>query len=117
VVQADEHFSRRSIGAIDNVAKPQEVDAAIALYRKAVVSDPKNIEVLAKLMRALQFRGAYTGLGVEEKKALFEEGKALGQEAVDRLEAQVSVQRGLSRIEALRLVKGAPALYLWTAIH
>ena len=117
LLAAEEHFSRRSIGAIDLVANPQEIDAAIDLYRKALVADPGNIEVLAKLMRSLQFRGAYTDLGIEEKKLFFDEGKRLGQAAVDRLEAEAGAARGLSRIEALRLMKGAPALYLWTAVH
>lgn len=114
---ADDHYSRRAIGTIDGVARPEEADAAIELYRKALALAPRDIEVLAKLMRALQFRGAYTGLGLEEKKALFDEGRKLGQDAVDRLEAEAKAARGLSRIEALRLVKGAPALYLWTAFH
>lgn len=115
--QADEHYARRAIGAIDLVARPEEVDASIELYRKAWNLAPRDIEVLARLMRALQFRGAYTGLGLEEKKALFDEGRTLGQNAVDRLEADAKKARGLSRIEALRLVRGAPALYLWTAFH
>jgi len=117
LIPADEHFSQRSIGAIDLVANPHEIDAAIELYRRALAADPRNVEVLAKLMRALQFRGAYTDLGNEEKKVFFDEGRRIGQAAVDRLEAEVSARRGLSRIEALRLVKGAPALYLWTAVH
>ena len=115
--EADEHFARRSIGAIDEVANKQEVDAAIDLYRKALVLAPNNIDTRARLMRALHFRGAYTGADLEEKKAIFDEGRKLGQNTVDRLEAEAKAARGLSRIEALRLVKGAPALYLWTAGH
>jgi tetratricopeptide (TPR) repeat protein len=117
VVPAEEHFSHRSIGAIDLVANPQEIEAAIELYRKALSVDPGNIEVLAKLLRSLHFRGAYTNFGLEEKKVFFDEGRRLGQAGVDRLEAAASAAHGLSRIEALRLVKGAPALYLWTAVH
>ena len=117
LVPAEEHFSHRSIGAIDLVANPQEIDAAIDLYRQALATDPGNIEVLAKLLRSLHFRGAYTNLGIEEKKAFFDEGRRLGQAAEDRLEAAAIASHGLSRIEALRLVKGAPALYLWTAVH
>lgn len=99
------------------MASPQEVDLAIDLYKKAIARSPGNIDTLARLMRALHFRGAYTGAPLEEKKAIFEEGRRLGQDAVDRLEAEARSARGLSRIEALRLVKGAPALYLWTAGH
>jgi len=117
LAQADDRYSRRSIGAIDEVAHPREVDAAIDLYRKALALEPRDIEILSKLMRALHFRGAYTGATLEEKKAIFDEGRRLGQAAVDRLEADVKEKRGVSRIEALRLVKGTPALYLWTAGH
>jgi len=113
----DAHYSRRSIGAADGVARPAEVNEAIGLYRKALTLGPRNIEVLAKLMRALHFRGAYTGATLEERKAIFDEGRQIGQAAVDRLEAEVKARKGFSRIEALRLVKGSPALYLWTAGH
>lgn len=115
--EADARFARRSLGAIDDVANRVEVDAAIALYRKALALAPRDIAIVARLMRTMHFRGAYTGAGMEEKKAIFEEGRKMGQDAVDRLEAQAKTARGLSRIEALRLVKGAPALYLWTAGH
>ena len=117
VAEADVHFARRSIGAIGEVASPTEIDAAIDLYRKATALAPRDIATLARLMRAMHFRGAYTGASIEEKKAIFEEGRNLGQDAVDRLEAAAKNARGLSRIESLRLVKGAPALYLWTAGH
>ncbi len=117
VAEADAHFARRSIGAIDEVANKTEVDAAITLYRYALALAPRDIETLARLLRALHFRGAYTGAGLEEKKVIFEEGRKLGQDAVDRLEAEAKTAKGISRIEALRLVKGAPSLYLWTAGH
>lgn len=117
LAEADAHFARRSLGAIDEVANKREIDEAIALYRQALALAPADIEVLAQLMRALHFRGAFTGASLEEKKAIFEEGRKLGQDAVDRLEAQARITRGRSRIESLRLVKGAPSLYLWTAGH
>ncbi len=117
LAEADARFARRSIGAIDEVANPAEVAAAIALYRQALSRAPDDIEILARLMRAMHFRGAYAGAGLLEKKAIFEEGRKLGQGAIDRLEARAKAARGLSRIEALRLVKGTPELYLWTAGH
>lgn len=115
--EADGHFALRSFDARDDVANPHEIDEAIRLYREAVALAPRDMITLARLMRALHFKGAYTGLGLEEKKAVFDEGRKLGQAAVDRLEAEARAARGYSRIEALRLVKGAPALYLWTAAH
>lgn len=117
LAQGDRHFSRRSIGAIDGVADPREVDEAIASYRLALAASPDDIVILAKLMRALHFKGAYTGATHEEKKTIFDEGKNLGQSTVDRLEEEARRARGKTRVEALRLVKGAPSLYLWTAGH
>ncbi len=117
VAEADAHFARRSLGAIDEVADRREVDAAVALYRYALALAPREIDTLARLLRAMHFRGAYTGADVDERKAIFDEGRKLGQEAVDRLEAEAKTAKGMSRIEALRLVKGAPALYLWVAGH
>lgn len=117
VAEADAHFARRSIDAVNLVASPVEIDAAIELYRQAHAVSPGDIDILARLMRALHFRGAYTGAGRDEKRTIFDEGRKLGEEAIDRLEAEAKAARGLSRIEALRLVKGTPALYLWTAAH
>ncbi len=117
VAEADDHFALRSFGAKDGIADPYEIDGAMILYRKALALAPTDIATLAKLMRAMHFRGAHTGAGLEEKKAIFDEGSRMGQQAVTRLEAEAEAARGMSRIEALRLARGAPALYLWTAGH
>ena len=117
IEEADVRFALRAVGAKDGVADRAEADAAIDLYRKAVAAAPDDIEVLAKLLRALHFRGAYTGAGIEEKKQIFEEGRRLGQDAVDRIDKGAKSTPGLTRIEALRKIKGAPLLYLWTAGH
>lgn len=117
IEEADVRFALRAVGAKDGVADRAEADAAIDLYRKAVAAAPDDIEVLAKLLRALHFRGAYTGAGIEEKKQIFEEGRRLGQDAVDRIDKGAKSTPGLTRIEALRKIRGAPLLYLWTAGH
>lgn len=115
--EADAHFARRASTVTPGFADRRETDAAIDLYRKAVAASPRDMVLLGKLLRALHFRGAYAGASIEEKKAIFEEGRALGQAAVDRLEAEAKAARGVTRIEALRRVRGAPGLYLWTAGH
>ncbi len=65
LAEAEARFARRSIGAINEVANPAEVDAAIALYRQALARSPRDIAILARLMRAMHFRGAFTGAGIE----------------------------------------------------
>lgn len=115
--EADARFARRASSVTQGLADRQETDAAIDLYRKAVAAAPRDMVLLGKLLRALHFRGAYAGASIEEKKVIFEEGRAMGQAAVDRLEAEAKAARGVTRIEALRQVRGAPGLYLWTAGH
>lgn len=117
VAEGDYHFALRSIGAVNQVADPFKINLAITAYREALKLEPANVLIVARLLRALHFRGAYTGADLEEKKAIFDEGRRLGQDSVDRLEVLARNAKGLSRIEALRLVKGSAALYLWTAGH
>ncbi len=114
---ADARFDLRAVGAIEDVADPAEVDAAIELFRNAVAASPEDMEILGKLIRALHFRGAHTGASLEEKKRIFDEGRMLGQSAVDRIEKDARKAPGMTRIEALRKINGLPLLYLWTAAH
>ena len=115
--EADARFARRSATVANGLADPREVDASIDLYRKATAASPRNMVLLGKFLRALHFRGAYTGASIEEKRTIFEEGRSVGQAAVDRLEAEAKASRGVSRVDAIRSVDGAPSLYLWTAGH
>src|SRR6185295_4308573 len=94
IEEADSRFARRAQGAQGDVAGRAEVDSAIEFYRKAVEASPDDFEILARLMRALHFRGAYTGADIEEKKRIFEEGRKLGQDAVDRIEKDVKATPG-----------------------
>src|SRR6185503_7429058 len=48
---------------------------------------------------------------------IFEEGRKLGQSAVDRLEKQVGGRPGPERLAALRAVPGAAAVLYWTTGH
>ena len=115
--EGDALFARRAEGAKGLVADPALVDQAIAAYRRAMTESPADMEALAGLLHALHFRGAYCGATVEQKKPIFEEGRRLGQSAVDRLEKQVSGRRGTDRLAALRAVPGAASVFYWTTAH
>jgi steroid 5-alpha-reductase/3-oxo-5-alpha-steroid 4-dehydrogenase 1 len=113
----DALFARRAERARGNVADPALVDQAIAAYRAAVAQDPADMESLGRLLYALHFRGAYCGANAEAKKAIFEEGRRLGQSAVDRLEKQAGGRPDPERLAALRAVPGAVSVYYWTTAH
>jgi tetratricopeptide (TPR) repeat protein len=115
--EGDALFARRAERARGNVADPAMVDQAIAAYRRAVAQDPADMETLGRLLYALHFRGAYCGANPETKKAIFEEGRRLGQDAVERMEKQASGRSEAERLAALRAVPGAASVFYWTAAH
>ena len=115
--EGDALFARRAEVVRGLIADPALVDRAIAAYRRAVAQAPTDQEALARLLQALHFRGVYCGATREQQKPIFEEGRMLGQSAVDRLEKQLAGRRGVDRVTALRAVPGAASVYYWTTAH
>ena len=115
--EGDALFARRAEGARGAVADPARVDHAIAAYRRAVAQDPADMESLGRLLQALHFRGAYCGATQEAKKPIYEEGRRLGQSAVDRLEKPLSGRPEAERLAALRAVPGGASVFYWTTAH
>jgi len=115
IADGDAHYAGRAEGAQGDVARPGPVEAALQAYRRAVAADPQDLEALYKLLRALHFRGAFCGASAPEQKSIFEEGKSLGQAAVDRLEKRAGGAKGAARADALRPVPHAADVYYWTA--
>jgi tetratricopeptide (TPR) repeat protein len=98
------------------VADPAGVDAAIAAYRRALVLDPLLLEARVGLLRALYFRGGFCDTPPAQQVRIFEGAKRLAEETVTRLEKGLGSPRGAARIQALRGVPSAPALYFWSAV-
>jgi tetratricopeptide (TPR) repeat protein len=117
MAEGDAHYERRGEGARGGTADPRQTDLAIAAYRKALAAAPRDRHALSRLLRAFNFRGAFCGADIESQKRIFEEGKALGQAEVDRLEEAVKGRSPAERIAALRAMDGAAGAYYWTAAH
>jgi tetratricopeptide (TPR) repeat protein len=117
MAEGDALYAARAEGAHGDVAQAAPVEAAIQAYRRAVAAAPEDREALYKLLRALHFRGAFCGASVEERKAIFDEGKRLGQAAVDGLEKEAGGAEGPERTLALRRIPHAADVYYWTAAH
>ncbi|HUG54537.1 MAG TPA: hypothetical protein VMR21_13100 [Vicinamibacteria bacterium] len=115
LAEGDAHYARRAEGARGAVADPLQVDRAISSYRQALAAAPGDLFALARLLRALHFRGAFCGADREEQKRIFDEGRRLGQAAVDRLEAGVKGRPAEERLAALQKVPGAADAFYWTA--
>lgn len=116
LAEGDAHYARRAEGASGPVAKPAEIDAALAAYRRALAVAPDSPEVRGRLLRARFFQADFCGAAEEEKKRLFEEARRVGEEGVERLERRTRGPRGEPLIQALRAIPGAASLYFWTAV-
>lgn len=81
IVEADQWYLRRQEGRVGAKASAGPINQAIAAYEKAT-ADPDFVEARWKLMRALYFKGCYTGLDAESQAAIFEKAKRAGEEAI-----------------------------------
>lgn len=116
IAEGDAHYRHRAEGAQGAVAERGPIEAAVAAYRRALGSEPHRLEATYKLLRALFFRATFCGASREERKALFEESRRLGQDAVDRLEKAVASERDAARLAALAERPHAADVYFWTAV-
>jgi tetratricopeptide (TPR) repeat protein len=116
VAEGDALYMRRGEDARGGTTHPRRSEGAIAAYRKALAASPQDLEALARLLRALYFRATFCGAASEEQKVVLEEGRTLGQAAVDRLEAGLEGKDAAARAASLRSRPYAADTYLWTAI-
>lgn len=86
IAEADRMYLRRQEGRVGARASTGPINAAIAAYEAAVSRDPSLVEARWKLMRAFYFKGNFTGLDEDSKKAVFEKAKRVGDEAIASLE-------------------------------
>jgi len=93
VAEGDQWFLKRQEGRVGLKAAAGPINQAIALYDKAT-ADPHYVEARWKLMRALYFKGAYTGLDEDSRKAVFEKAKKVGEDAIRILESSLE-ERGI----------------------
>jgi len=115
LAEGDAHYARRAEGASPaGRADPREVEAALALYRRALAEAPEDGEVVFRVLKALNFRGAFCGAGDESRKAIYDEARQLGQAFVDRQRKRLEGLRSEERLAALRRVPRAAEIHYWT---
>ncbi len=81
VAEGDRMYGRRQEGRNGPVASAGPINQAIALYEKAAQA-PDLVEARWKLARALYFKGAYTGLDPDSRKAVFQKSRRVAEDAI-----------------------------------
>jgi hypothetical protein len=123
VGDGDQHWNARAEGHQGGLARPAQIDAAIAAYQKAIAQEPNNLEARWKLLRAVRFKGAYVATAGDEKKRVYTFGKTEGDAAlaiVNRALAAKSVKAdGPEKqvAEAVRSISGAGEVFFWDSVN
>src|SRR5262245_46620432 len=82
VKEGDQGYGRRQEGRTGAKASAGAINQAIASYEKAA-SDPGFVEARWKLVRALYFKGAYTGLDEDSRKAVFTKARRVAEDSIE----------------------------------
>jgi hypothetical protein len=123
VVQADRLYLRRQDGRVGARASVGPINQAIALYEQATQA-PDFVEARWKLVRALYFKGAYTGLDADSRKAVFVKARRIAEDAIGVLNRSLE-QKGFKGLldlgpEALagklKDRSDAAPTYFWAAV-
>ncbi len=120
VVQGDAHYARRQEGRAGDRADSREILAAIAAFQTAAEAQD-NAEARWKLARALYFRGEYTGLELERRRAVFEEARRVSEEAIGILGRRAGRGAKLDEqpakaADAVRNDSDALPTFFWAAV-
>jgi tetratricopeptide (TPR) repeat protein len=123
VSEGDQHWNARAEGHQGGKAKPAQIDAAIAAYRKAITQEPNNLEPRWKLLRAIRFKGAYIASTNDEKKAIYAIAKNDGTAAMAIVNRQLAA-KGVKADAAeknvantARGIGGAAEVFFWDSVN
>ncbi|HEY2797123.1 MAG TPA: hypothetical protein VGK26_04480 [Thermoanaerobaculia bacterium] len=125
VVDGDRWYGRRQEGRNGSIASPGPINQAIANYDEAARA-PDQLEARWKLARALYFKGVYTGLDQDSRRAVFEKAKRVSEEAIALLnkgiagnveDVQDVLKLGPNFLAGkLKDRSEAPPTYFWAAV-
>lgn len=92
--EGDRHWDLRAEGSQGSKADSKEIDQALSAYRQALALDSGSLAVRWRLMRALYFKAEYTTNNNDEKKKIFDEGKVIGEEALQHIRPEAAQRTG-----------------------
>ncbi len=123
IAEGDAAWERRQVGGSGLDPAPEPIAEAIELYEAALSATPDNLELRWKLMRAIHYQGDYVLTTRDARLPLYERGRDIGEESLDRLAAEHGGREVFDRLApavvASRLADHpqATATYFWTCVH
>ena len=122
--EADALWESRAAGATGGTALPGPIDAVIAACRRGIAESPGALDVRWRLMRALYFKGEYAVADEAAKRAVFDEGKVAGEEALALVRKEAAARtgkplEGASPVDLVPAVSGRPdvvAAFYWASV-
>jgi hypothetical protein len=122
--EGDRLWLLRADGAQGSRAAFEPIDAVINTYGTALHEDPQNLELRWKLMRALRFKGSYVAQGTEQKRAIFDQARQVGEAGVAQLDRALAAKKAgavakgneAAVAAALRSVPHAGEFLYWDAV-
>ncbi len=90
-----------------------------------MTQNPNDLEARWKLLRAIRFKGSYVATTTADKKAIFDNGKHAGADAMSVIDRQLgakglqSASKATERqvADAARALPGAGEVYFWDAVN
>jgi tetratricopeptide (TPR) repeat protein len=126
IEEGDRHWNLRAESAAQSSGPTSiRLDQAVNAYRQALDLEPDSPAPRWRLMRALFFKGEYLTEDQSEKKKIFDEGKAVGEEALRLIRAEASKRTGQSMdwagpVDLAPVMKDSPdtiATFLWSSAN
>lgn len=122
--EGDRLWLLRAEGAQGSRAAFEPIDAVINAYGTALHDDAENLELRWKLMRALRFKGSYVAQETEQKRAIFDQARQVGEAGVAQLDRLLAAQKAGSLRKgkeadlaaALRSIPHAGEFLYWDAV-
>jgi hypothetical protein len=120
----DRLWSLRAEGSSGGHALPGPITLTIDACRAVLAAEPDSLEARWRLMRALYFKGEHTTDDPAAKKALFDEGRTVAEQALAilRRDAGREARQDLGKatpVELVPHVKNVPAAlpsFLWASV-
>lgn len=77
-----EAFENRAHGSREDLAKGIPIQTAIDYLEKAITDSVSELDAAVYLLKSYYYRGKFTGLDKDEQKAVFQQGKDLGEKYI-----------------------------------